>query len=421
MLIQFGLINYKLFIPFSFPIFVQLRRFVRATGKISALFKMFSNFVSYVLAGILYYLLEFISKSPEEPKTEKISITNEKQNFPLIITNEYNKEFIEVNREESISPIEIQQKKIERQKKISKFLFLLKLSLLNLCANLLQYFFRDKMIIYFRQSVDEFFQAFFLTAFSIIILKTKLYSHQFLSLIIITFCFFVLFIETICFDDEMTFFKVFINVGFFAALQFFYCLLDVMGKQFLDIFFESPYFLMFSVGVIDLILLLIIELLTIFVFPENWKIKGVIETFIDIFQNQKGYLKLYPLDLLFGFIWGVGLWLTIYYFTPTHFIILETLVEFIETTIKIFNVENYYNTFQKVSFYISYPLVIFSAMIYTEIIILNFMNLNYNTKFQINLREKVEDAPVNGDKISSSSEEYYDSDPNRSPNESYEK
>ena len=49
-----------------------------------------------------------------------------------------------------------------------------------------------------------------------------------------------------------------------------------------------------------------------------------------------------------------------------------------------------YHIIQEITFYILYPIVIFFVLIFNEIIILNFCELNKNTKYQLNIRQKVD-------------------------------
>ena len=54
---------------------------------------------------------------------------------------------------------------------------------------------------------------------------------------------------------------------------------------------------------------------------------------------------------------------------------------------------------QIITFYIIYPIVIFIVLIFNEIIILNFCGLQYNTRYYIMLRQKIDgnyDVDKNG-------------------------
>ena len=94
---------------------------------------------------------------------------------------------------------------------------------------------------------------------------------------------------------------------------------------------------MFIIGIIGIIPLLLYDgIVELFFNDKNGKFHGIIAYFKILFRvKEKIYIFL--LDLFFGFIWQVSLWLTIYYFTLLHFIILDVLGEFIETTFNIIN------------------------------------------------------------------------------------
>ena len=128
-------------------------------------------------------------------------------------------------------------------------------------------------------------------------------------------------------------------------------------------------------------------------------IYGFIVIFINIdekytiFQHfSKISFGIYILDLFFSCLFEIGIWLTIYYFTPCHYIIFEAIADFLEIILNKFDKENKseYTTGQHITFFILYPIIIFIVFVFNEIIILNFCNLNYNTKVKIMEREKID-------------------------------
>ena len=98
---------------------------------------------------------------------------------------------------------------------------------------------------------------------------------------------------------------------------------------------------------------------------------------------------------MFSILYEIGIWLTIYYFSPCHYIVFEMISDFIEVLLTIFvkndqnkGFDESYNFEQKITFYILYPILIFIVLVFNEIIILNFWGLSYNTKAKIREREK---------------------------------
>ena len=53
MLIEFGIIDYKIIIPLIYPIFYQIRRLIHKDDE-KALFEFFTNFCGYLFSGIVY-------------------------------------------------------------------------------------------------------------------------------------------------------------------------------------------------------------------------------------------------------------------------------------------------------------------------------------------------------------------------------
>ena len=90
-------------------------------------------------------------------------------------------------------------------------------------------------------------------------------------------------------------------------------------------------------------------------------------------------------------LYKLGAWLTIYYFTPCHYIIFNTISDFFDVILSQFvnddneSNEKYHPT-QKITFFILYPILIFISLVFNEIIVLNCCGLNYNTKEEIATR-----------------------------------
>ena len=269
-------------------------------------------------------------------------------------------------------------------------------------ATLIQDIWKDhdkRLNMEFRQTIGISFEYLYLLVFSIIILKFQIYIHQIISLIIIYLCLIIFFFETIYYN-KTSFKDILLNIGLFGSTQLFYCLENVLGKKYLITYFDNIYFYMFKIGIIGLIAIVSYDLIVEIFFDDEETYHGIITYFRNLSENlDKIYLFL--LDLLFGFLWEVSLWLTIYYFSPLHFIILEIIGEFVETTFIVID-KNSINrpelrTGQKITFYIFYLIIFFFVFVFYEIIILNFCKLNYNTKIQIILRQK-EDENYDSDK-----------------------
>ena len=187
-------------------------------------------------------------------------------------------------------------------------------------------------------------------------------------------------------EKQIKFTEVILSIIYYFAVQFFYCLSDVLGKKYLNSFIDNVYSFLFKIGIFGLLILTVYGIIVSFI---------EIDDIYKIFQNFSSLSPgIYILDLIFSLLFEIGLWLTIYYFTPCHYIIFETFGDFLEIILshleKNQSFNKKYSTEQKYSFFILYPILIFIVLVFNEIIILNFCNLSYNTKIKISEREKVE-------------------------------
>ena len=90
----------------------------------------------------------------------------------------------------------------------------------------------------------------------------------------------------------------------------------------------------------------------------------------------------------------MGIWLTIYFFTPCHFFISDYISKYIEYLINN-NTSDFYSTTNTIIFSSFCLINFFCILVFNEVIILNFCNLDYDTKKRIRERMKYEDASSN--------------------------
>ena len=406
MLISLGILNKKLLIPFVFPIFIKVRRFIRDEEyKIieNPFFKIFNTFLSFTICGFIYLIVLYKLKKEKESKNEndkKNDETRTLSNSFLMIKNSsgYEKESINLSiKEEDIenNPIQEEQeeyKKIEFRKKL---FFILLITLFQLIPLSIKDIWRkhSDLNMDYRQTIAVFFELLFLLIFSILFLNFQIYFHQIFSLSIIFLCLLIFLFGTIFFNHDNIKY-VFKHICFFASCQIFFCLDNVLGKKYLNIYFDNIYLFLFKIGILGLIPILFYDIIVeIFFNDSNGNYHGIIIYFRELFKIPKK-IHLFLLDLIFGTIYEVSLWLTIYYFSPLHFIILEVLGEFIETSFNIIKPEwqnkDEYPNKEIIIYYTLYPIVIFCVLVFNEIIILNFCGLNYNTRKGIMIRQKID-------------------------------
>ena len=175
----------------------------------------------------------------------------------------------------------------------------------------------------------------------------------------------------------------------------------------MNTFFISPYYLMFMIGSINIILLIIYELFAYFLNPD---ISGIIIGFKDNVDSV-GKVFLFILDIFLQGIWNLGIWLTVYYLTPCHYFISEYISEYVYYMITALeSLEDFYSKVNIVIFSISYFINFFCCLVFNEVIILNFFGLDFNTKKRIEQRINEEQNILKKINMIEISEDKYDDD-----------
>ena len=381
MFIQLGIINYKLIIPFIYPIFFQIRFLIISSQN--ECFELFLNYLSYLLAGIIFLKVKYnINKSKKKNINYKQD-SNTKLSEENIGINENN----DLNNDVSNRESKVGKSNEEKKRSCRLKIFVISLTFINLIPmglEIIAYRTLEDQIDYnFKESCSIFFVILFYVLFSRIILGHKIYNHQILALLIISVCMSFIFIIYII--ENSFSMDIVISLIFFSLTFCLYALYDVLGKKLFDSFIISPYYFMFIIGFISLIILLPYEIITYLIDP-NWKYNGIIRQIRDNF-SLVFLLKLLS-GILVGFLWLGGVWLTVYYFTPCHFIISESLAQLLTSLIQ--NRYKDYNLIEKIICYVSYGIIIFSSLIYNEIVIINNECISKDTKIYIIKRQENE-------------------------------
>ena len=123
------------------------------------------------------------------------------------------------------------------------------------------------------------------------------------------------------------------SVAYFLISEFIFALYDVLIKKYMDISFKTPYFIMLYVGVIVIAFLLIYDIIAYFVNPG---VSGIIIGFLNNLNSIEDII-FFILDLILQYIWNLGIWLLIYYFSPCHYFISDFSSEFFYFIIAPFN------------------------------------------------------------------------------------
>ena len=177
---------------------------------------------------------------------------------------------------------------------------------------------------------------------------------------------------------------------YFFFYSFFFGLYDVLTKKYMNDYYKTPYFIMFYIGIIDSVLLLIFDT---FAYFFNKDISGIIIGFKKNISNIANIFA-FILILILEFICFLGIKLTIYYFTPCHYFILEYIWEYINYIKYAINSdEEFYSTGNVIIFSIAFLIDLFCCLVFNEVLILNFWKLDYNTKQRIQERMTIADNP----------------------------
>ena len=371
MLIELSEFNLKLLIPLIFPIFKRIEDYSKKAyiKEENQLFKTFRYFLSYIFAFIPFLIIKFRTKNANEKnkilKINKID-TNSTRNFT--ITN---------------SIIILKEKKIQLRK-LKSFLFLFSLCILGLFCYFYRFLFEISEFAEEKQSIGIFFEIADYVVLSRFILKQKLYKHNFVSAGIISAILMILFIISFPYIETKYIFRSFAYYFFFSLCFGSY---DILGKRYMINFFVSPYYLMFIIGSINVILMIIYELFAYFLNPD---VSGIIIGFKNNVDNI-GKFFLFILDIFLEGIWNLGIWLTVYYLTPCHYFISEYISEYVYYMISALeSLEGFYSKINIAIFSISYFINFFCCLVFNEVIILNFFGLDFNTKKRIEQRIREE-------------------------------
>ena len=155
--------------------------------------------------------------------------------------------------------------------------------------------------------------------------------------------------------------------------------------------YQTPYLMMLVIGIVDSFLLIIYD---IFAYNLNRDISGIIIGFQENITSVGNFFA-FVLDIILTFIWNLGIWLTVYYFSPCHFFISEYISEYIIYLTDIRkSTHDFYSTHNIIIFSFVYFINFFCFLVFSEVVILNFCNLDYNIKKRIRKRMKIDIADI---------------------------
>ena len=145
---------------------------------------------------------------------------------------------------------------------------------------------------------------------------------------------------------------------------------------------------MLIIGAIVCVPMLIYDIVAYFTKPD---ISGIIIGFKNNITSAKDFF-LFFVETIFQFFANLGIFWTIYYFTPFHFIISEFISEIFNYYIKMIqsnehNIYDFiYNKINIIIFSIVFFINLICSLIFNEVVILKFCNLENYTKKYIHKR-----------------------------------
>ena len=356
-IITFGKINMKFLIPIIGGIIRLIYRFlVNINSKYEIILKnpfILSIYTSMgmVFAFIPYIILKYRSKKINSNIHENKS----KLNIELVHYN------------------------IFKKTRLKKYKLILASSICDFSETLIIYTFCMKCIYNLWM-----FDILFMSVFSYFLLKTKLYKHQYLSMIIIIVLGLVLnVLEYFKSENNYEFNVLEILMKFLGEIFLSLCI--VITKYNMEKNYCNPYEICIWDGLFGVILhiicLLIINKLELTIADVNYP-----DNFWELINNYDiNDFLICLLVIIVGASYNICLLLTCNYFTPCHIIISYIIHEYY------YYIHINDNNFELniLGFFIL-VLILFMFLIFIEIIEINIFNISYNTKKNIELRSRID-------------------------------
>ena len=336
MWIEFGVIDYKILIPLIYPFFYQIRSILHENDE-KALFGFFTNFCGYLLSGIILLIIKCRMRRIKSEDIEKTGIVltdilSGKNNETELTTDDdrpikFVKTFVITENQ-----ISINKKKLDKINLRNQYLFI---SLL-VCIYLIPMFLDsytaldNELNFGTSSSFSLFFCIIFYIGLSRLIIGEKINSHQIFSSIIIIVSTIIIVVLFLIKDNISN--MIFLNIILIIVVTFFYSLFNTLEKKYFRMYMASPYHFMFMMGAMALTLILLYEIFTVIIFGFNCSFNGVFYQFYkNCEKHEYLYILLFIADIITAFIWLAGIQLTVYFFTPCHFIISESISQIIST------------------------------------------------------------------------------------------
>ena len=173
MFIQWGIFNWKILIPFLFPLFLQIRGFIRTEYEYSYTFREFNSLLCLTLCLILYFLQKLVFIPT---KTEEKNNASNAQNKKVSNNNEL------IKKEEN---------------GIKRFFFFIFIAFCLFIPSIQKIFTKEYVQDLPKTDLEIFFEVLFLIPLTMILFGLSIFRHQKLSIILILLILLIIIIENI--------------------------------------------------------------------------------------------------------------------------------------------------------------------------------------------------------------------------------
>ena len=222
------------------------------------------------------------------------------------------------------------------------------------------------------------FDIIFLSLFSYIILKIKIYKHHYLSIIVIIVTGIIVDI-IIGHYNNISDIK---NILFKLLTEIMISLDVVVTKYTMENKYYSPYEMCFYAGIFEFILYSLLLLLSYHLkFLDNFKAD------MKIFELKD--ICIFIILIILLFIYNLFNYITVKKTSTFHILIIIILGELAPYILEI--IDNKYKSYKIITIILGLFLILFMTLIFNEIIELNFLGLEEYTKKNIYIRSKLDE------------------------------
>jgi len=382
-LFSFSKLNKFFIFPFLMPILMTIATllldYIEKNNEIKGIEFLSSLYISFslILGGFSYFIFLWVIKPEVNNK-----INNKKSRTSLQLKLIYND--------------------VLNNKKKTKFLILLLMSLIFAISISFNHIF------YKYKTIDgSLFIIIFISIFSKFILKTNIFFHQLFSIMLS-----LIGLSIVCIpkalSNPINIENFFVNLyKIFDCLG--YSLFLVLIKYLTLNYYISPYLCLLYIGIFTTIILIIIFIIYSIFFQNG--LYYLINAFD--FSNVENKLNFYGCSIISFILWGliqILVFLIIFYFSPILYMVTEIIrSSLLWIAYIIIDGDTPLNI---ILCCIGNIILLLASLIYNEIIICNFCDLNINTKKFIEEREKEEKKLLNNIQNNENINEDFDNERN---------